>query len=707
LSSAVKDRVLSTFQQTLALFKQGRKDEVVAGCTLLLQMDPLFDPAKKLMEKLRNPALPINVDTLVPRDERAAIEQAREAMAARDFQRVIHLTTEILTNDLMNDEARILGDEARERIEAGGFIDQFVRKADQHLAAGNLIAAKAEVEKARALDDTHPEIIRLSRVIAARDAGPSSAPPTRTGPAFIVDDPAKQATGRAAAPASDFGFSFEEEKPAEAPASFSGFSFDAPAQAPAEAGFANVTFEAEPASSDSPFGGGFSFDSPQKAPGSAEFDFSTASVSTSPDDQKKIEQYLADGDRAFSAGDYQQAIDHWSRIFLIDVTNDQASERIERAKARRREAEQKSETLLGTAIDAFERGDKNRARADFNEVLRLDPGNATALEYLGRMTGPVEALSIDSPYVPPPPSDEKLDLDFFDDEPLPGGDKPLMPPSSAAVSAPKKAAAPAKPKSSGGRRLPIGAIAGVLGILVLAAGGWFAWTKFINKPQVDPGASQATIVRATALADRGQFDQAIGLLQDIKPGDPLHDRALGMIADLQAKKSKVGATFDGKTPDVYHAEQIAAGRAALAAHDYAAAKAAFENAIKVKPLTPDAQTDYAAAANQVAQLDSAKALFSERKYAEAISNLQPLLVQDPQNQNVQRMITDAHFNLGAEALQTEKTADAIREFDEVLKVNPNDELAKRSRDLAARYDGETKDLLYKIYVKYLPLRTAA
>jgi hypothetical protein len=44
----------------------------------------------------------------------------------------------------------------------------------------------------------------------------------------------------------------------------------------------------------------------------------------------------------------------------------------------------------------------------------------------------------------------------------------------------------------------------------------------------------------------------------------------------------------------------------------------------------------------------------------------------------------------------------------VLKANPNDELAKRSRDLAARYSaqpkGTPKDLLYKIYVKYLPLR---
>ena len=46
----------------------------------------------------------------------------------------------------------------------------------------------------------------------------------------------------------------------------------------------------------------------------------------------------------------------------------------------------------------------------------------------------------------------------------------------------------------------------------------------------------------------------------------------------------------------------------------------------------------------------------------------------------------------------------MREFDEVLKSDPNDELAKRSRTLAERYSGQPKDLLYKIYVKYLPLR---
>jgi tetratricopeptide (TPR) repeat protein len=212
--------------------------------------------------------------------------------------------------------------------------------------------------------------------------------------------------------------------------------------------------------------------------------------------------------------------------------------------------------------------------------------------------------------------------------------------------------------------------------------------------------------RATLLADRGKYDQAIGLLQDIKPGHPQHDKALEMIADLQKKKSTAGQFMDGKTPQQVFEEKIAAGRVAFEAHDYVGAKAAFEEAIKIQPLPADAKGLYDTAAEQVAKLESAKTLFTESKYADVIATLQPLLDQDPQNQNIRRMIVDARFNLGAVALQEERTDDAIREFDEVLKASPDDELARRSRELAARYNGESKDLLYKIYVKYLPLRQA-
>ncbi|HYK00726.1 MAG TPA: tetratricopeptide repeat protein [Thermoanaerobaculia bacterium] len=701
MSPAVKDRVVSTFQQAIALYHLGRTDEVAAGCTLILQMDPTFDPARKLLDKTRNPALPIDVDNLLPRDDRSPMQQAREAMAERDFQRVIHLTTEVLTDDLLNDEARILGDDAREKMEAAPFVEQFTRRCDASLGSSNIAAAKMELEKARALDPTHPEVVRLAKAIATRDAGP--APPQAPPPSFVIDTPAPPSgAGRSTAQAADFGFAFEEEKPAEV--SFADFSFDTPA-----------------ATADSPFGGGFSFDAPSTAPTPApapsssapgEFDFTTASVETSADDQKKIAQYLSDGDRAFGAGEYQQAIDLWSRIFLIDVTNDDASERIERAKAKRRELEQKIEPLLSSGITAFDRGDAARARADLSEVLRLDPNNASAHDYLDRLDEPTAPTGPSNAYVAPAPlSDDGLDIGFFDDDGAALSEAPLMPPDPGAAPAPAATTKSGKQKAAtkapaAGRKLPMGVIAAVLAVLVLGAGGWFVWSRFMNKPEAEQGAGQAIIARASALASTGKYDQAIALLQDIQPDDPQHDEALVMIADLRAKKNTSAQLVEGVPAEQYYAQRLEAARVAFEAHDYAGAKAAFDQAVRVKPLPPDLKAQYDAAAQQVAKLDAAKALFAERKYTEAISNLQPLLEQDPQNANVQRMIVDAHFNLGASALQEERIPDAIREFDEVLKVNPNDELAKRSRELANRYDGQPKDLLYRIYVKYLPLRQA-
>jgi len=680
----VKDRVVSTFQQTLALYKQGRKDEVVAGCGLILQMDPMFDPAKKLLDKTRNPALPIDVDSLFRGDASPQLDQAREAMAARDFQRVIHVTSEILSNDLMNEDARLLGDEAREKLEAAPFIEQFARKCAQNLAAGNLAGAKTDLEKARALDATHPEVVRLGQMIASRQSGPR---PAAASPSFVVDDRAQPAGGRAASQASDFGFTFEEEKAPDT--SFANFSFDSPTDAP------------------------FSFGA--KAPAAGEFDFSTASVATTPDDQKKIEQYLSDGDRAFDAGDHQQAIDLWSRIFLIDVTNDQASERIERAKTKRREIEQKADVLIASATAAMERKDFTRARADFGEALRLDPNNTTARDAMNRLADSTSEPRAAAEPFPSTDADEKINLDFFDDELSSGVEAPLVPPppsaaeaAAAAAAAEKRGGEPLpKAKAAAGRKLPVGAILAVIGVLVLGAGGWFAWQRFAKKPVQETTATDAVLARAKMLAGRGKYDEAIALLQDVKANDPQHDAALVMIADLQQKKAGSAGMIDGKPAAQYYDEKIAAAQAAFTLHDYAGAKTAFEEAQRVKPLAPETKAQYDTAVNQVAQLESAKKLFTEQKYDEAIANLQPILTQDPQNANVQRMIVDAHFNLGAKALQEERTADAVTQFDEVLKVNPNDDLAKRSRELALRYDRQTKDLLYRIYVKYLPLRQAA
>src|SRR2546430_9728897 len=221
LSTAVKDRVLSTFQQTVALFKQGRTEEVVQGCGLILRMDPLFDPAKKLMEKARNPSAPINVDSLIAADP---IAEARAAMQARNFQKVVDVTTAILTDDLMNEEARLLNEQAREKMEAAPFVDQFVKKAEAAIAKGDAQAARISLEKLKTLDADDTAIARLETGISSIKPAPTQG----SSSSFIVDTPAA-APGRNSAQASDFGFTFEEEKAASAaPPPPQSFSFDSP-----------------------------------------------------------------------------------------------------------------------------------------------------------------------------------------------------------------------------------------------------------------------------------------------------------------------------------------------------------------------------------------------------------------------------------------------------------------------------------------------
>jgi tetratricopeptide (TPR) repeat protein len=690
LSPAVRDRVLSTFQQTLALYKQGRSGEVVEGCTLILRMDPMFDPAKKLLEKTRNPNSPVDVDSLMPSTD-DPLREAREAMASRDFQRANDLTSQLLRDDFTNEEARTINDTARERIEAAPFVEQFIRKAETFAGQGNVPSARNELEKARALDSEHPAISRVAESLATPQ--PAASFTSGPSPSFVVEAPPPAATapGRGTAQASDFGFTFEEEKPSAAEPSFAAFSFDPPAS---------------PAPS-APSFGGFSFDAPSAA-AAGSFDFAPPATPSGGDDQRKIEQYLTDGDRAANAGNYQQAIDLWSRIFLIDVTNDEASNRIENAKTKRRENEAKVETLLAAGEKAFNARDNETARGNFNEALRLDPGNLTAHEFLERITAASPA-PFETPFTAgskrsPAPAPQAGDL--FDDEAmLSGSYDSLKPPDavpSAAVSAKKvaKTAAPAAARRSSSS----GVLLTIVAVLIVAAAAWFVWSNYMAKPPYDPAATQAIFVQATSLAERQRYDQAIAILGDVKPSDPQHDKALEMIADLQHKKAQAAQMVNGRPASIVYEENIAAGRTAFEAHDYDAAKTDLDAAARIKPLPADLAAMYTTASQQVSKLEVAKALFKERRYQDAVTNLDPLLQGDPQNQSIRRMLIAAHFDLGATALQEERIPDAMREFDEVLKSDPNDEFAKRSRTLAERYSGQQKDLLYKIYVKYLPLR---
>jgi tetratricopeptide (TPR) repeat protein len=715
LPEEVRERVLSTFRHSLQLFKSGNVDEVRAGCELLLKMDPLFDPAKKLLEATRNPAAVsmAELESALPKPESGSLlDAAREAFAARDFRRAAELAARAGADEEA-DAAQILQD-ATERIEAEPFVRQFASNARKHLESGNTAAARTAIEKARVLDADHPDVVALIGALGT----PSAQQPLAAAPepplfqpgvptydeeifsapifgqqaseeSFVVDSAASPPAPAAAAAVSEFGFTFEEAPGQDfsTAGAVHDFSF----------GMAGNTAPAAPPAPD--FHGSF-----EPVVGEAQtFDFTTAAIDTTPQDQEKIRRYLAEGDSAWAAGEITKAIDVWSRVFLIDVTNEQASERIERARAEKTKLDQKIEDLLAQGMDAFDRRESEAARQAFQEVLTHDPDNRAAADYLGRLSG--RAGEAPPPTAPPsfaPESDSGL-YDEMAAEEVSSSFEPLMPPTQPELTAEPAAAPqparPAKKKAS----IPVGLIAAVLGAVVLLGAAWMGYSRFFGGG-ANPEKTRAAIAEARQLGELGQYDRAIALLTAVSPKDSMHQSAVELIAELKIRKGEEAALIGGRPAQEVYDGWVARGLTAMQTRDHLTAKEAFDQAAAIKPLSPELQAQANAAAQQVAKLDSARILFKEANYAGAIANLQSLLEQEPDNANARQLLSNAHFNLGVMALQEEKLALAENEFAQVLSTNPNDMVARRSRELAVRYSNEPTDLLYRIYVKHLAMR---
>ena len=99
----------------------------------------------------------------------------------------------------------------------------------------------------------------------------------------------------------------------------------------------------------------------------------------------RITQFLKQGDEAFARGNAQEAIDLWSRVFLIDLSNEEASRRIDSAREAQAETARKIDMLLSEGVQSYEAGDLAGARNKFLDVLALSEHDATARGYLNQI----------------------------------------------------------------------------------------------------------------------------------------------------------------------------------------------------------------------------------------------------------------------------------------------------------------------------------
>ena len=97
-------------------------------------------------------------------------------------------------------------------------------------------------------------------------------------------------------------------------------------------------------------------------------------------------------------------------------------------------------------------------------------------------------------------------------------------------------------------------------------------------------------------------------------------------------------------------------------------------------------------------------LFQQHEWERVLPDLWRLHEKDPGNNNVTQMIVDCYYNLAVHDLQRADAAKAAEKLKEALDLRQDDAAVKRDYLFAQTYQERPKDLLYQIYVKYLPYR---
>src|SRR6188768_39884 len=99
----------------------------------------------------------------------------------------------------------------------------------------------------------------------------------------------------------------------------------------------------------------------------------------------RIEQLLLSGLDHYFGGNYEQAINIWTRVAFLERGHGRARAYIERARGAQAERQRESEELLHRGIAAYETGDTDTARALLMQAVEEGGPTDVALSFLQRL----------------------------------------------------------------------------------------------------------------------------------------------------------------------------------------------------------------------------------------------------------------------------------------------------------------------------------
>ena len=237
----------------------------------------------------------------------------------------------------------------------------------------------------------------------------------------------------------------------------------------------------------------------------------------------RIEHLLVTGLDHYFAGEFETAINLWTRVLFLDRHHDRARAYIERARSAQAERQRQTEALVHQGLDAFDRGQVDQARALLSDALDRGASHDLALGVLGR----IDRLDVVGPLSPGPPRESRL--------------RRL---ATSGAARPAHVARPGSPVRFWG--LTLGAL------IVTGAIGWWAWTadslqavwaspatvRVATLPEAEdslprPSAAETYLRRGETLFESGRLRDAITELERVPTGDPLRLKADDMRARIQ------------------------------------------------------------------------------------------------------------------------------------------------------------------------------
>jgi tetratricopeptide (TPR) repeat protein len=758
LPREVRDKILSTFRHTLNLFKEGKSEDCLIGCDFILKMDPRFAPARQLMEKAKNPASEVDVARLealvveaparpertsTPETDRLLV-RAAESLNARDFDAAVAAAEQVLQALPGNQDASEILRKAREKKNAQPQFEAARQRAIAALEGHRDGEARAALEKMKGLDSEHPAVALLERKlsVAAPPPAPDLGESTNPGLSLQEDEPAP-------APASDGGslgdlsldsLSLDDSPAAVPPPPDMGEPDTGPLSIPGRDRFTSPSVDASPAPdlwSTPPAGAGdlgsLSLDEPSpgadlsasaysSSPSSAYSDipepvFSAPAESAPepPSQHQEISSLLERGDEAARSGNRQQAIEIWSRIFLIDINNSEAVGRIEKARQEMSEGNKRVAEGLKRGREAFEAGDFSAAREAFLQVLAVDETDATARSYIDRIETELARPSSGLDLAKKTPQSDILSEEMAStsaSEPETTEHEPEEEPERAA---------PAKVRKPADRRFVFALAAAV--VLAVGVGGYMLMRPGHGKA-APRGAAEGgpSLEHATALFQEGKLTETIAELRQIPSSSPDYARAQKLLASLTRKGEAAaggGAASDASAPAGDKSEAAAPASSgpppealrqrqeaekAFAEKRYIEALTAFNLAAPSFQSDPSFSQSLGAAAEKVNELTPAVKLYNEGEYETAIPILWRIFQADRENQDAKSYLLRSYYNEGVGRLQNGLYAKAAESFKEVLSIDPSDADAIRHQKFATRYAKGDLDLMGRIYVRHVQQR---